>query len=123
MITEVRERRLLVTSDSHVGNLFCDARRGLVRFLEYACANKYNVCVNGDGIDVQYTSLRHFTVETSALMRDVVRLTSEITVYYTIGNHDFILEHYLGSWGGLKLVPFLNVTSGNTRIRIEHGHV
>ena len=52
MITDVREERLLVTSDTHIGNLFCDARRGLIRLLEYARANGYNVCINGDGIDV-----------------------------------------------------------------------
>jgi UDP-2,3-diacylglucosamine pyrophosphatase LpxH len=123
MITDVREERLLVTSDTHIGNLFCDARRGLVRLLEYACANQYNVCINGDGVDVQYTSLRKFTAETAALLRDLRRITATITVYYTIGNHDIILEHYLGQWGGLHLVPFLNVRSGAARIRIEHGHL
>ena len=123
MITDVREERLLVTSDSHIGNLFCDARRGLVRFLDYARANGYNVCINGDGVDVQYTSLRKFTAETAALLRELRRVTHDITVYYTIGNHDIILEHYLGQWGRLHLVPFLNVRSGATRIRIEHGHL
>jgi UDP-2,3-diacylglucosamine pyrophosphatase LpxH len=123
MITDVRENRLLVTSDTHVGSLFCDARRGLVRWLDYACAHKYNVCINGDGIEVQYTSLTRFTTETAALLRDIRRLASEITIYYTIGNHDIILEHYLGEWGGLRLVPYLNVSSATKRIRIEHGHL
>lgn len=123
MITDVREDRLLVTSDTHIGNFFCDARRGLVRLLDYACAHKYNVCINGDGIEVQYTSLRRFTMETAALLRDLHRVAAEITIYYTIGNHDIILEHYLGDWGGLRLVPFLNVSSGTKRIRIEHGHL
>lgn len=123
MITDVRESRLLVTSDTHIGNLFCNARRGLVRFLEYARDNRYNVCLNGDGIDVQYTSLTRFTAETSALVRDLRQITAEMTVYYTIGNHDIILEHYLGDWGGLRLVPFLNVRSGTSRIRVEHGHL
>ena len=64
MNTDVAERRLLVTSDTHVGNLFCHARPGLVRFLDYARANHYNVCINGDGIDVQYTTLKKLIVET-----------------------------------------------------------
>lgn len=123
MITDVREERLLVTSDSHVGNLFCNARRGLVAFLEYARANRYNVCINGDGIDVEYTTLKRFTAETSALLRELGRLTQDMTVYYSVGNHDILLEHYVGDWGRLHLVPFLNVTSGSTRIRIEHGHL
>ena len=123
MITDVREPRLLVTSDTHIGNLFCDARRGLVRLLEYARAHNYNLCINGDGIDVEYTSLSRFTKETAALLRDLRRIAGETTIYYTIGNHDIILEHYLGDWGGLRLVPFLNVSSGTKRIRIEHGHL
>ena len=123
MKTDVAERRLLVTSDTHVGNLFCNARPELVRFLDYARANRYNVCINGDGIDVQYTTLKKLAVETAALVRELRRITADITVYYTIGNHDIILEHYVGDWGGLRLVPFLNVTSGSKRIRIEHGHL
>lgn len=123
MITDVRESRLLVTSDSHVGSLFCDARRGLTGFLDYARANKYNVCINGDGIDTQYTSIRKLSTETARLLRDVRRISAEITIYYTIGNHDLVLEQYLGDWGGLRLVPFLNVHSGTKRIRIEHGHL
>ena len=105
MITDVRENRLLVTSDPHIGHLFCDARRGLVRWLEYACAHNYNVCINGDGIELQYTSLRRFTTETAAVLRDIRRIASEITIYYTIGNHDIILEHYLGDWEGCGWFP------------------
>jgi UDP-2,3-diacylglucosamine pyrophosphatase LpxH len=123
MITDVHEAKLLVTSDAHVGSLFCDARRGLIRFLEYARDNGYNAVINGDGIDTEYTTLHAFTGETSALLRELRRLTADMTVYYTVGNHDILLEHYVGDWGRLHLVPFLNVTSGSTRIRIEHGHL
>jgi UDP-2,3-diacylglucosamine hydrolase len=123
MITDVHEPRLLVTSDAHIGSLFCDARRRLIRFLEHARANGYNVVINGDGIDTEYTSLHHFTAETSAFLRELRRLTGDMTVYYTVGNHDILLEHYVGDWGRLHLVPFLNVTSGPARVRIEHGHL
>jgi UDP-2,3-diacylglucosamine pyrophosphatase LpxH len=123
VITDVHEERLLVTSDSHIGSLFCDARRGLTAFLDYARVNKYNVCINGDGIDTQYTSIRKLSTESARLLRDLRRISEEITIYYTIGNHDLVLEQYLGDWGGLRLVPFLNVQSGTQRIRIEHGHL
>jgi UDP-2,3-diacylglucosamine pyrophosphatase LpxH len=123
MITDVREPRLIVTSDTHIGNLFCDARAGLIRLLDYAREHRYNVVINGDGIDVLQTSVRKVTGETPALLRELRRISAEITIYYTIGNHDVILEHCLGDWGGLRLVPFLNVTSGEKRIRIEHGHL
>jgi len=44
-------------------------------------------------------------------------------VYYIVGNHDIALEHLIGSWMGEHICPFLNVRSGNQRIRIEHGHL
>ena len=123
MITDVHERRLIVTSDTHIGNLFSEARPSFIRLLDYARVNGYNVCINGDGIDVLQTSVGRMTSETPALLREFRRIASEITIYYTVGNHDIILEHCLGDWGGLHFVPFLNVASGNKRIRIEHGHL
>jgi UDP-2,3-diacylglucosamine pyrophosphatase LpxH len=123
MITNIHEPRLLVTSDTHIGNHFCHARPGLIQLLNYAQANKYNVCINGDGIDVLQTSVKKMSIETAALLREFRRIAAEITIYYTVGNHDIVLEHCLGDWGGLHFVPFLNVTSGNKRIRIEHGHL
>lgn len=125
MIVDAREERLLVTSDTHLGSFFCNAQKGLVRLFEYACANKYNICINGDGIDVLHTSLPRIVSETANFLRELRRFAdeAEFTVYYTIGNHDIVLEHYLADWGPLRLVPFLNVSSGEKRIRIEHGHL
>jgi UDP-2,3-diacylglucosamine pyrophosphatase LpxH len=34
-----------------------------------------------------------------------------------------VLEHFLDDWGIVQVVPFLNVLSGDKRIRIEHGHL
>jgi len=123
MITDVHEPRLLITSDTHIGNLFSEARPAFIRLLDYARTNGYNVCVNGDGIDVLQTSVNRMTSETPVLLREFRRVAAEITIYYTVGNHDIILEHCLGDWGGLRFVPFLNVSSGTKRIRIEHGHL
>jgi UDP-2,3-diacylglucosamine pyrophosphatase LpxH len=125
MITSVREERLLITSDTHVGSYFCNAGRPLARFLEYACTNHYNVCFNGDGIDILHTSLGKITHETSGFLSEFRRIVAHnnITIYYTVGNHDIVLEHYLADWGQVHLVPFLNVTSGRKRYRIEHGHL
>ncbi len=47
MITEVREERLIVTSDTHIGSFFFDARVGLIRLLDHARVEGYNVCING----------------------------------------------------------------------------
>jgi UDP-2,3-diacylglucosamine pyrophosphatase LpxH len=125
MITDVHEERLLITSDTHIGSYFCDAGQRLVRFLEYACKNGYNVCFNGDGIDVLHTSLRKITRETATFLSDFRRTAGDnnITIYYTVGNHDIVLEHYMADWGQVHLVPFLNVKSGQKRFRVEHGHL
>jgi UDP-2,3-diacylglucosamine pyrophosphatase LpxH len=125
MITDVREERLLVTSDTHIGSLFCNARPKVLKFVEFAAKNKFNVCFNGDGIDVLMTSLPKMAHETSSFLSEFRRFMGnyDITVYYTVGNHDIILEHYLADWGNFHVIPFLNVSSGNKRIRVEHGHV
>ena len=124
MITTIRDERLIVTSDIHLGSFFCHPGRALERFFEFAADGGYNICINGDGIDVIHTSLANIVRETSQVLARLRQLLpSRTTVYYTIGNHDVILEHYLQDWGMLRLVPFLNVHSGRQRIRIEHGHL
>jgi UDP-2,3-diacylglucosamine pyrophosphatase LpxH len=123
VITDVREERLIVTSDTHIGSFFCNARPGLIRLMDHARLQGYNVCINGDGIDVLHSSLAKMTVEASALLREIRRIAADITIYYTVGNHDIVLEHGIGDWGAIRLVPYLNVRSGDKRIRVEHGHL
>jgi UDP-2,3-diacylglucosamine pyrophosphatase LpxH len=48
--------------------------------------------------------------------------TTGRTIYYTVGNHDIALDHFLSDTTLMKVVPFLKVYSGSKRIRIEHGH-
>jgi UDP-2,3-diacylglucosamine pyrophosphatase LpxH len=61
-------------------------------------------------------------------MPEVIRTIKGInkdhhSIYYIVGNHDMSLENFLEDWGYFEVSPFLNVTSGNSRIRIEHGHL
>ena len=44
-------------------------------------------------------------------------------VYYLVGNHDISLEHFLEDWLFTQIAPFLNLRSGDSLIRIEHGHL
>ena len=48
---------------------------------------------------------------------------ADLRIYHTVGNHDIALEHFLSEIGRMTVVPFLNVLSGDKRIRIEHGHM
>ena len=124
MITDVHEERLLVTSDSHLGSLLSSSGRDMARFLRYAAEHQYNVCINGDGLELMHTSLASMTRETFDFFRHFKSaLGGSLRIYYVVGNHDIVLERFFNNWGAINLVPFLNVRSGDQRVHIEHGHL
>lgn len=124
MITELRSSRLVVISDLHLGNPFSRVRRRTVEFLEWASRSGYDICINGDGFDVAQVSLPFLTQDVPEVL---VALKSASTrgsrVFYVVGNHDIVFEHFLSDWGFLRISPFLNVSSGPGRFRVEHGHL
>lgn len=124
MITNITSDRLVVISDLHLGNPFSTAKKKVIPFLRWAAAEKYDVCINGDGLEIAQASFAKVAFEVPEFFRvlgDFKRAGRE--VFYITGNHDIALEHFLEDWGVMKVSPFLNVTSGKTRVRIEHGHV
>jgi UDP-2,3-diacylglucosamine pyrophosphatase LpxH len=122
--TTVTEERLLVISDVHMGNRMHRPRREFMEFVDFALENRYSICINGDGIDIAQLSLPHLM---SDLMPSVGLFLkfgkADLRIYYTVGNHDIALEHFLSDIGRMKVVPFLTVYSGDQRIRVEHGHM
>jgi UDP-2,3-diacylglucosamine pyrophosphatase LpxH len=125
MITAVREERLLVVSDIHLGNrLFPAVHRHLGALIRFAHRNRYSLCINGDGVDIMQMSLGRLTRELSACYRELRAFPDAgLKVYYVVGNHDILIEHFLEDWGSIIAVPFLNLYSGDLRIRIDHGHL
>jgi UDP-2,3-diacylglucosamine pyrophosphatase LpxH len=124
VITTVREQRMLVVSDVHLGNPLYRARQPFVEVLRYAYANDLAVCINGDGVDIAQLSLPRLARDLAGCNREFARFARRgLPIYYTVGNHDMALEQFLEDWGVLRVVPFLNLVSGDRRIRIEHGHV
>ncbi len=124
MIVEVKLERALVVSDLHIGNPFSQASQSLGRFLEYAEKNGYDVIVNGDGLEILQTSFANLANDTVRVLRRIEGILARgLKVYYVVGNHDIVLEHYLESWSEIHISPFLNVASGARRIRVEHGHL
>jgi UDP-2,3-diacylglucosamine pyrophosphatase LpxH len=125
MITNVREDRLLVISDAHLGNrLFPAVHRHLGALIRFAYENRYSFCINGDGVDIMQMSLGRLTRELSECYRELRRFPrAGLKVYYVVGNHDIVFEHFLEDWGSIITVPFLNLDSGRLRIRIDHGHL
>ncbi len=124
MRLNIAEDRLLVVSDIHLGNSFFRADRQLRRFFDYVADEGFHLCINGDGVDLLQTSLLRMTRQLSRTLEPLERIVRRgCRIYYTIGNHDIVLEHFIDDFSILQVAPFLNLTSGDKRIRIEHGHL
>jgi UDP-2,3-diacylglucosamine pyrophosphatase LpxH len=114
----------VVISDLHLGNPFSNAKRRVIPFLKWAAQEKYDVCINGDGLEIAQASFSKVAFEVPEFFRVLGEFRKAgREVYYVTGNHDIALEHFLEDWGVMKVSPFLNVESNGTRIRIEHGHI
>jgi UDP-2,3-diacylglucosamine pyrophosphatase LpxH len=124
VIIDIEQERLLVVSDLHVGNPYSSASRKLGAFFEYAERGGYNVCINGDGFEILQARFASMAADSVGVFRGIRRLIDAgLKVFYVVGNHDIALENFLNVWSGIQITPFLNVTSGDARIRVEHGHL
>lgn len=124
MITSIRSEKLVIISDLHLGNPFSEAKKKVLPFLKWAAQEKYDVCINGDGLEIAQASFSKVAFEVPEFFRVLGEFKKAgREVYYVTGNHDIALEHFLEDWGMMKVSPFLNVESSGTRIRIEHGHI
>lgn len=124
MKTSVRESRLLVVSDVHMGNRLHRTRRAFTEFVEFALEHRYSICINGDGIDLAQLSLSLLVADITPSLGLFLKFwENDLRIYYTVGNHDIALEHFLTDVGRMRVVPFLSVSSGDQRIRVEHGHM
>jgi UDP-2,3-diacylglucosamine pyrophosphatase LpxH len=124
LIIDTTQERLLVISDLHVCNPYSTATRNLGEFFEFAESGRYNVCINGDGFEILQARFASLATESAGVLRGIRRLIDQgLSVLYVVGNHDIALENFLTAWSGIQITPFLNVTSGGARIRIEHGHL
>lgn len=124
MITTIRSDRMVVISDLHLGNPFSRAKKKVMPFLKWASREGYDICINGDGLEIAQADFQRIAFEVPEffrLLREVRNRGREI--YYVSGNHDIALEHFLEDWGVMKVAPFLNVISGDARVRVEHGHI
>lgn len=121
---DAAEERLLVVSDLHLGSPASNAERRLAGFLDHAASVGASVCINGDGFDLLQSSFSRL-VRASLPVLSKLRKVQEQggNVYYVVGNHDLVLEHFLQHVLVFRMAPFLNVRSGDRRIRVEHGHL
>jgi len=124
VIIHAAEERLVVVSDLHLGNPASQAGATLPAFLEFVRREEISLVINGDGFEMLQTRFSRLVREALPLMTQISRMRREgHRVYYVVGNHDIYVEHFLDEWLATRICPFLNVTSGGKRIRIEHGHL
>ncbi len=124
MRIDARVDRLRVISDLHIGNPFSQARRKLRGFIESCRVEGWDLCINGDGFEILQTSFSRLASDSADILGQLHRLgESGRRVFYVIGNHDLALEHLIENAFVAQMAPFLNITSGDARIRVEHGHL
>lgn len=124
MITTIKSQQLVVISDLHLGNPFSEAKKQVIPFLKWAATQGYDICINGDGLEIAQSSFNKIAFDVPELFRTLGEIRKKgREIYYVTGNHDIALEHFLEDWGMMKVSPFLNVISGDARIRVEHGHI
>jgi UDP-2,3-diacylglucosamine pyrophosphatase LpxH len=124
MITNIRSKKLVVISDLHLGNPFCESKQEVLRFCRWASREGYDIVINGDGLEIAQTSFAKLARDVPDVVRTVRHLSGKGTrIWYVVGNHDVALENFLDHGINFAIAPFLNLKSGNKRIRIEHGHL
>ena len=124
MITNLTTEKMVVISDLHLGNPFSTRTHNALQFIKWASAQNYDICINGDGLEMAQASYSKIISEMPEVVRTIKNLNKvNNSIYYVVGNHDMGLENFLEDWGFFKVCPFLNVNSGESRVRIEHGHL
>lgn len=124
MITSVKSERMVIISDLHFGNPFSQTTHLALAFIKWAAEQDYDIVINGDGLEMAQASHGKIITEMPEVIRTIKKLNKERhSIYYVVGNHDMSLENFLEDWGYFKVSPFLNVSSGDKRIRVEHGHL
>ena len=125
MIIDAEEERLFVISDLHLGNPSSTARTACSSSSSTTRGSRgTSICINGDGFEMLQTSFTRLACRAVQVCEALRRLMRDGNrVYYLVGNHDISLEHFLEDWLFTQIAPFLNLRSGDSLIRIEHGHL
>lgn len=124
MLTNIESDRLVIISDLHLGNPFSQTTHLALKFMKWAASQNYDIVINGDGLEMAQASRKKIMQEMPEVFRTIKEIRKKKrTIYYVVGNHDMSLENFLEDWGYFKVSPFLNVTSGALRVRVEHGHL
>lgn len=112
---------ILVLSDLHLGTFGCKARE-LNRYL--SSVEPGMVVLNGDIFDMWNFRKRHFPETHMRVVKQLIRFSERIPVYYIAGNHDEALRRYTPlQIGNMHLVDQLEVTIDGERYWFFHGDI
>ena len=124
MIVDIDDDHVIVVSDLHIGSPASTATQRLPALLDHVIDRGANLCINGDGFDLLQGTWPRLFADGLPVLRRLRDLRARgHRVYYTLGNHDIAFEHLLSELPDLVVAPFLNLRSGDRRVRIEHGHL
>jgi UDP-2,3-diacylglucosamine pyrophosphatase LpxH len=123
VILDVEADHIFIVSDLHLGSPVAHSSDDLLAFLDHVESTGAALCINGDGFDLLQARWEALIAAALPVIRRLRRLRDGgCPIYYVLGNHDIALEHFLLDLP-IGVAPFLNVTSGGRRIRVEHGHL
>jgi UDP-2,3-diacylglucosamine pyrophosphatase LpxH len=116
-----RQVDILVLSDLHLGTFGCKARE-LNRYL--SSVEPGMVVLNGDIFDIWNFNKRYFPETHMRVVKQIIRLSERIPVYYITGNHDEALRRYVPfSIGNLHLVNHLEIELDGKSYWFFHGDI
>lgn len=112
---------ILVLSDLHLGTFGCKARE-LNRYL--SSVEPGMVILNGDIFDMWNFKKKHFPETHMRIVKQLLRMSERIPVYYITGNHDEALRRYTPfSMGNMHVVDQLELTIDGEKYWFFHGDI
>ncbi|MBI1265887.1 MAG: UDP-2,3-diacylglucosamine diphosphatase [Cryomorphaceae bacterium] len=116
-----RQVDILVLSDIHLGTFGCKARE-LSRYL--SSVDPEMIILNGDIFDIWNFKKSYFPDTHMRVVKQIIRFSERIPVYYITGNHDEALRKYARfSIGNLHLVNHLELEINNEKYWFFHGDI
>lgn len=112
---------ILVLSDLHLGTFGCKARE-LNRYL--SSVEPEMLILNGDIFDLWNFKKKNFPDTHMRIVKQIMRMSERIPVYYILGNHDEALRQYAPfSMGNLHLVNQLEIEIDGKQYWFFHGDI
>jgi len=69
LITQARAEKLAVISDLHLGNPFSRSRKAAIAFIQEQAARGFDICINGDGLEIAQTSFSRLAPEIPEIVK------------------------------------------------------